>query len=153
MPGEDNQVTLRPARREDASTIRQMVNQARLFPFALAWQRFWLAVEESGEIVGCVQIKPHGDGTREMASLVVTPGQQGKGIARTLIQMVQANNPAPLYLTCRGALQPFYQKFGFQTLARADLPPYFGRLRRLFEILRFVLRFDEELAVMVWKGG
>jgi N-acetylglutamate synthase-like GNAT family acetyltransferase len=143
-------VTLRKASPVDARFIRKMVREANIFPFALDWRRFLLAVDGEGTIAGCIQVKPHGDGTREMASLVVVPARQGAGIARVMIEAVQAGNERPLYLTCRGALQPLYRKFGFRTLKTAQMPPYYRRLRRLFEILRFVLRLNEELAVMVW---
>ena len=144
-------ITLRSATRDDAPVIRRLVRQARINPFSLDWRRFLLAVEADGAIAGCIQVKPHADGTREMASLVVAPGRQGRGIARILIEAIQAEHPRPLYLTCRGVLQPLYRKFGFRSLQKSEMPSYFLRIRRFFEVMRFVLRFDEDLAVMVWE--
>ena len=42
--------------------------------------------QSQGEVIGCAQIKPHRDGSRELASLVVHPDYRGQGIARRMIQ-------------------------------------------------------------------
>lgn len=143
-------VSLRKAGRQDAAVIRKMVLEAHINPFSLDWRRFLLAVDETGAVVSCIQIKPHGDGTLEMASLVVIPARQGRGLARFLIETVQAGQSRPLYLTCRSSLQPLYRKFGFRTLEFAEMTPYFRRLWRIVEILRFFARQEDHLAVMLW---
>ena len=143
-------IGLRQALLADDETIRKMVREARIFRFGVDWRRFLLAIDENGAIVGCIQVKPHQDGTREMASLVVVPTRQGEGIARFLIETVRGQQPRPLYLTCRGALQPLYRKFGFRSLLPGEMPPYYRKLRRFFDVLRFVLRLNETMAVMVW---
>jgi GNAT superfamily N-acetyltransferase len=76
-------------------------------------------------------VKPHGDGTRELASLAVQPAYRGQGVARQLIEHLLAHHPPPLYLTCRSRLQPLYEKFGFRAVPPADLPLYFRRIARL----------------------
>jgi N-acetylglutamate synthase-like GNAT family acetyltransferase len=63
---------LRPDRPEDGPVIRRMIREARLNPFGLHIPRFWVA-EVQGQVVGAVQIRPHRDGSRELASLVVDP--------------------------------------------------------------------------------
>lgn len=144
-------VSLRKAGPDDAAAIRNMVHAARINPFSLDWQRFLLAVDETGSVLGCIQVKPHRDGTREMASLVVIPARQGEGLARTLIEAVQATHPRPLYLTCRSSLQPLYRKFGFRSLETMEMTSYFHRLWRIVEFLRFFARQEDHLAVMVWE--
>src|ERR1700730_18130879 len=47
----------------------------------LKWPNFVVA-EDDGAIVGVGQIKSHGDGSRELASIAVVPARQGQGIAR-----------------------------------------------------------------------
>jgi amino-acid N-acetyltransferase len=143
-------VSLRKAGPQDAAVIRGMVNAAHINPFSLDWPRFLLAVDEAGAVVGCIQVKPHGDGSREMASLVVIPARQDEGIARTLIEAIQSAHPKPLYLTCRTVLQPLYRKFGFRTLERREMPPYFRRLHRLAGFVSFLMFRENAMAVMLW---
>jgi len=142
--------TLRNAGQQDAVRIRKMVHAAHINPFSLDWRRFLLAVDEAGAVVGCIQVKPHGDGTREMASLVVVPEYRGQGFARVMIQAVQAGHPRPLYLTCRSPLQRLYRRFGFRSLELNEMPPYFRRLRRIVDILSVITRREEYMAVMLW---
>ena len=75
------EVSFRPAVRSDAAGIRRMVRGERLNPFSLDWRRFIVAEDENGSVVACVQVKPHGDGSRELASLVVLP-QCGDKVSR-----------------------------------------------------------------------
>ena len=123
--------SLRPATQADAQTIRAIIRAARINPMALDWPRFLLAVSEAGEVIGCGQVKPHSDRTRELASIAVVPAWQGKGIARALIERLLAENPVVLYLTCRSHLGTFYEKFGFRALAPDEMPHYFRRIHRI----------------------
>lgn len=50
---------LRKATRADADYIRARVRTARINPTGLSWERFPLAVNARGEIIGCGQIKPY----------------------------------------------------------------------------------------------
>ena len=122
---------LRPARKEDAAAIRRLIYQVGINPTGLDWRRFVLAVDPHDRMAGCAQVKPHRDGTRELASLAVQPAYRGQGVARRLIEHLLARTPSPLYLTCRSTLQPFYEKFGFQVVSPQELPPYFRRIARL----------------------
>jgi N-acetylglutamate synthase-like GNAT family acetyltransferase len=122
---------LRPAKNEDATPIRRLIYQVGINPTGLDWRRFVLAVDEHDRMAGCAQVKPHSDGTHELASLAVQPAYRGQGVARCLIEYLLAHHPSTLYLTCRSRLQPFYEKFGFQTVPLAHLPPYFRRIARL----------------------
>lgn len=141
-------ITLRQAEEKDAPSIRQMVRQARINPTGLKWPRFIVAVSEMGQIIGCVQVKTHPDGTRELASLVVLPAWQGTGIARSLIEQVLAANPGTLYLMCRSGLVPFYSRFCFKDLPPREMPPDYLRLYNLFGILKQFRRSSEHLAIM-----
>jgi amino-acid N-acetyltransferase len=127
----DTGFSLRAAEAADAGAIRELILRVRINPTGLDWRRFILAVTPQGEMIGCGQVKPHGDGTYELASIAVAPAWRGRGVARAVIEALLAANPGPLYLTCRPHLETFYQKFGFSRLALDDLPPYFRRLERL----------------------
>ena len=116
-------VTLRPATAADAAVIRSLVYAARINPTGLDWKRFVVAPGPNGEVIGCAQIKPHRDGSRELASLVVAPAWRGNGVARAIIEHLVANHPGPLYLTCRASLGPFYERFGFRVADEAQLTP------------------------------
>ena len=97
---------------------------------ALDWRRF-LVAEADGQIIGTVQVKPHGDGTRELASLAVVPEWQNRGVGAALMQAALARETGPLYLTCRSEIEGYYTRFGFRSLARGELTPYFRRLARI----------------------
>ena len=106
---------------------------------SLDWPNFVIA-EEDGDIVGVGQVKTHGDGSRELASIVVVPGRQGDGIGSAVVRTLMARNPSTvLNLTCRREMEGYYERFGFRRLNRADYPPYFGRL---VPIVNLVGRFS-----------
>jgi N-acetylglutamate synthase-like GNAT family acetyltransferase len=95
---------------------------------SLNWPNFVMA-EEYGAVVGVGQVKKHGDGSRELASIVVVPARQGQGIGTAVIKTLLASNPGVvLHLTCRSGLQGYYERFGFRRLDQAEYPPYFRRL-------------------------
>ena len=102
---------------------------------SLNWPNFVMAEEDSA-VVGVGQIKAHGDGTRELASIVVVPARQGHGIGSAVIKRLLTSNPgAVLHLTCRSELQTYYERFGFRLLNRVDYPPYFARLIPLVNLI------------------
>jgi len=132
-------VNIRPATEEDQPTVRRFVKEARLNPMSLNWPNFVVA-EEDGAVVGVGQVKAHGDGSRELASIVVAPARRSQGIGSAVITALLASNPgAVLHLTCRRELQGYYERFGFRLLDPADYPPYFGRLIPLAnQVARFI---------------
>ena len=140
---------LRPATATDAPVIRSLVYAARINPTGLELRRFVVALAPDGGVIGCGQIKPHRDGSRELASIVVAPAWRGNGVARAIIEHLVSNHPGSLYLTCRAGLGPFYERFGFRVADEAQMTPYFCRLSRLAGLIGFVGRQDEGLLVMV----
>lgn len=139
---------VRPAVQEDSVVIREMVRVARINPTGLDWHRFLVAVSPEGTLAGCGQIKPHGDGSRELASIVVAPEFRGRGVARLVIDQLLLNETRPIYLMCRSRLGPFYQKFGFRAIATGERPPYFRRMARLAKVFSVMAREGESLLVM-----
>jgi N-acetylglutamate synthase-like GNAT family acetyltransferase len=126
---------IRTATEADQPTIRRFVKEARLNPMSLNWPNFVIA-EDDSEIVGVGQVKAHGDGTRELASIVVAPARQGQGIGSAVIKTLLARNPAAvLHLTCRSELPSYYERFGFRLLNRAAYPPYFARMIPLVNLV------------------
>jgi N-acetylglutamate synthase-like GNAT family acetyltransferase len=139
---------LRPATAGDARIIRQIISLVRINPTSLNWRRFILAVDRDGKIIGCGQVKPHSDGSFELASIAVLPDWRGRGIARSIIEHLLQEYPGRLYLTCRSQLGPLYQKFGFKVLHVADMPPYFRRLSRLVALFNKLFHQSDHLLVM-----
>lgn len=139
-------LAIRSATEADQPTIRRLIKAANLNRLSLDWPNFVMA-EEGGAIVGLGQIKTHGDGSRELASIAVVPARQGQGIGSAIIESLLGREPnAVLHLTCRRQLEGFYERFGFVRLQPADYPRYFSRL---IPIINFVARFFQtEIVVM-----
>lgn len=123
--------TLRDATEQDFPAIRRLIHLVGINPMSLNWRRFVVAVDRSGKLLGCGQLKPHGKDVVELASLAVEPAFQGQGIARAIIERLLERAARPLYLICRSELGPFYQKWGFRALQPAEMPGYFRRLMRV----------------------
>ena len=143
-----NMYTLRSARKEDEWAIRGLIYRARLNPLGLDWRRFLVAVDENGLVLGCGQIKPHGDGTQELASIVVKKEYRGQGIGQAVICQLLAENKGVLYLTCRSTLGPYYSRFGFQPFTPDNTTPYFQRLQKLAVFARWVFLVKENMLIM-----
>jgi N-acetylglutamate synthase-like GNAT family acetyltransferase len=111
----------------DAPIIRRMIADARLNPLGLDWRRF-LIVEAHGEVIGIGQVKQHGDGSRELASICVVPRYHGQGIGTQIIETLLVREAGTVYLMCAPALEGYYQRFGFAAIALGEMPPYFKRL-------------------------
>lgn len=123
-------MNLRPANQLDQPTITRLIRDAGINPMALDWHRFLIA-EEGGQIIGIGQVKPHGDGSRELASIAVIPERRGQGIASEIIRALLANENGDVYLTCRASLEAFYHRFGFRKIGRDEMTPYFRWIHRI----------------------
>jgi N-acetylglutamate synthase-like GNAT family acetyltransferase len=140
-------IQIRPAVQSDQSTITRMINDAGINPISLDWRRFIIA-EDNGETIGIGQIKGHGDGSRELASIAVIPSRQGQGIGSEIIRALMAEETGVLYLTCRAQLETYYTRFGFRRIAREEMPPYFRRIIRLANIFTLFTRGGIRIIVM-----
>jgi N-acetylglutamate synthase-like GNAT family acetyltransferase len=138
-------LTIRRATQADQETIRRLIREANLNRMSLNWPHFVVA-EDGGEIVGIGQVKTHGDGSRELASIAVVPAHQRQGTGSAIIETLLASEQSVVHLTCRRQLQGYYERFGFRRLETAEFPPYF---RRLVPIINVVARrFGIEIMVM-----
>jgi N-acetylglutamate synthase-like GNAT family acetyltransferase len=99
-------------------------------------------------MLGCGQLKPHGQGVVEMASLAVVPEYQGRGIGGAIITYLLKLGPRPLYLMCRSGLGPLYEKYGFQKLTPGEMPRYFRRMTQLAGLASTLARREETLLIM-----
>lgn len=146
--------TIRPAVDDDQSDIKSLILSVRINPTRLDWRRFMVAQDGEGALIGCGQVKPHLDGSRELSSLAVVERWRGRGVARALIERLMAESNPPLWLTCRSGLIPLYKRFGFREVQKEEQQPrYFRRLRGLAEAFKMLSKAHEYLAVMVWEAS
>lgn len=143
---------LRPATVDDSCAIRNLIHQVHINPTGLDWRRFLLAVDEVDQVIGCGQVKPHQDGSRELASIAVTPDWRGQGVARRLIERLLEENPGTLFLTCREELGALYARFGFHIAGLDEMTPYFKRLAYMAEMIRRMHLMTGRMLVMVRDG-
>jgi len=139
---------IRPALESESTPIKDLINLVGINPTGLNWKRFIVAVNESGQVIGCGQIKPHGGDIRELASIAVLPEYRGQGIARAVIEMLLLENPRPLYLMCIAHNGPMYEKFGFESIGSSQMPRHFRRIKKLFDIADVFRKSEEQLLVM-----
>jgi N-acetylglutamate synthase-like GNAT family acetyltransferase len=139
---------LRSATATDARIIRKIINLVQINPTGLSWKRFVVAVDNEGNIIGCGQVKPHKDGSWELASIAVLPEWRGRGVARRIIEHLLQQYPGRLYLTCRSVLEPLYQKFGFQPIKFNEMPPYFQHISRIVSLYNKLSHQPDHLSVM-----
>lgn len=138
---------IRPAVEADFPLIKKLVNDSHINPLGLNWNRFLIA-EINGQFAGCGQIKPHFDGTMELASIATVPEMRGHGISSAIIRNLIRNASRPIYLICRGPLGVFYEKFGFRVLDMHELPEYYRRLNLLAGFLNKTRLVQESMLVM-----
>ena len=142
------EIVFRPAEQKDFAAIRELIRAVHINPLGLDWRRFIIAADSSERLVACGQIKPHQDGSMELASIAVIPELRRRGIATKIIERLIESNPGPLYLTCRASLEIFYMRFGFSKLEAEEMPPYFRRVERIARIARALRLVPVELLVM-----
>ncbi|HLO32504.1 MAG TPA: GNAT family N-acetyltransferase [Anaerolineales bacterium] len=143
--------TIRPARETEAAQIRDLINLVGINPMGLDWKRFVVAVDDRDEMIGCGQLKPHGQEVLELASIAVYPEYRGKGVARLIIEDLLKESPRPLYLMCESGLGPLYERFGFQAISYGEMPRYFQRISKLAGLVTTLAHREERLLIMKLK--
>ena len=133
MPGS---IYLRRATAADQPQIDALIRTVGINPMGIKWPRFIVA-DENGRIVGAGQVKPHGDGVREVASIAVAPDRQGMGVGRAIVATLVSLEPAPLYLYCADHNESYYVQFGFRALETVEMP---SSLRRLHYVANTLAR-------------
>jgi N-acetylglutamate synthase-like GNAT family acetyltransferase len=146
-PIADGAFSIQPATQNHLAHIRSLILHSGINPSSLDWRRFLVALTPSGEFIGCGQVKPHKDGSREVASIAVIEEWRGRGVARAIIEALVAANPGQLYLMCESSLGDFYTRFGFQP-AEPPLPTYFRRISKLAEAWHRMNKSGARLLIM-----
>ena len=127
-------VSIRQAVKADQPTIEAFIQQAKINPRNLHWERFLIA-EESGKIVGIRQVKIHAGGTREVGSGFVLPEYRRQGISAQLMNAILDQEKGPLYLMCRDKRTYYYEPFGFRQLEVNQLPADFKKEYRIGRVV------------------
>jgi amino-acid N-acetyltransferase len=146
--------SIQPATKEHQSAIKTLINDAGINPMGLKWQRFLVALDENEQVIGCGQVKPHRDGSHELASIAVIHGWRRQGIASAIINELVKQASQSLWLTCMSHLIPFYEPFGFIEMKdRKQMPAYFRRVLWIFPVFARFSSAKGYLAVMVKHVG
>ncbi|HEY6571509.1 MAG TPA: GNAT family N-acetyltransferase [Candidatus Limnocylindrales bacterium] len=120
--GEARRPVIRPATEADAGPIRHLIRVTQLNPRDLDWHRF-LVADDGGQIVACAQVRVHGAGSRELASVAVEPAREGEGIGRAISEAAISREPVrPLYLYTESARMTFWHRFAFREIEGDDIP-------------------------------
>ena len=127
-------LVLRDARPHDEPSIFRLIREGNINPTGVHWKRFVVIEDADERVIACGQVKPHRDGTIELASIVVESAWREKGLARRIIEHLIGQQTAPLYLMCAAHLGGLYEKFGFYALDEDEMPRYFRWVNRLFKI-------------------
>lgn len=145
--------TIRKAKPGEARALRRLVRGARLNPLGLDWRRFVVAVDDDGEVLACGQVRLHRGGWRELASIVVHPEWQGRGLGSVIVRTLLAEESPPLWLFCRRELGAFYSRFGFEVLRSGCPAPLVLRaVAWLGEVLPLSLPLVSIPQVMHWRA-
>ncbi len=139
---------IRPALESESAQIKALINLVGINPTGLDWKRFVVAVNDEGQVISCGQLKPHGADILELASIGTLPKYRGQGIARAVIEELLNKSPRPLYLMCIAHNGPMYEQFGFRIVEHKDMPRYFQRIKKLFDVTDVFRQSSEELLVM-----
>jgi N-acetylglutamate synthase-like GNAT family acetyltransferase len=127
-------IDIRPADARDQPAISALVRGAHLNPRDLTWRRFVVA-DDGGVVVGCAQVRVHGRGSRELASVVVAPTHRGAGIGSRLVEAILAGEQGVLHLFTEVGTVPYFERFGFR---RAGDRPVPADLRTAVRVARLI---------------
>jgi N-acetylglutamate synthase-like GNAT family acetyltransferase len=142
---------IRAALESDQAFIEGLVKQVGINPNGLDWHRFLIA-EDQGQRIGIGQVKPHGPGVRELASIATVPERRGQGIATKIINALLEKETQPLYLMCEKHNETFYQPFGFKRIGVDEMPPYFKRIAQFMWVMTFLMRlFGQSVELVIMK--
>jgi amino-acid N-acetyltransferase len=105
----------------DEAAIQALVRSERLNPTDLRWANFVVACDGE-QIVGAVQMRHHRDGSQELGSLVVAPGQRGRGVATRLIDALLAGFTGPVHMVTQRRHAAHFERWGFRPVGALRAP-------------------------------
>jgi N-acetylglutamate synthase-like GNAT family acetyltransferase len=114
-------VSIRQATEKDQAQILALARGERIKPFGLAWPNFVVA-EQSGRLVGAVQLRSHRDGSLELGSLVVASALRKQGIAARLIDRRLKDVTGRVLIITGRRYADHYRRWGFARITPAAAP-------------------------------
>jgi amino-acid N-acetyltransferase len=130
-------IAIRRATERDQQAIRALVHSERLNPTGLNWPNFRVAVIGGG-IIGAVQMRKHSDGSRELASLVVSKEARGYGIASRMIDAMLAEHHEPVWMITAEPYAGAYSRWGFEPIEARMAPAKVRRNHLMGSLARIV---------------
>lgn len=109
-------LTIRPACEDDEKALIALIKSERLNPLDLHWFNFIVAVAD-GRLIGAAQMRCHGDGSRELASLVVEASHRRRGLAAQLINALLDREPGRVFMITSRARAGYFARWGFAPVA------------------------------------
>ena len=95
---------------------------------------FWYAVDDNGEIIGCIGLKKIDSKNGEIKKFFVKATYRGKGVSRKLLQtLIKSALKHHFNYLCLGTVaslhgaQRFYDKYGFARIDEKNLPSNFDK--------------------------
>ncbi len=140
--------TVRPALEAEFTQIKNLIHKVGINPSGLDWKRFIVAVNDEGKVVSCGQLKPHSGDILELASIATHPDCERQGLASAIVSELLKTPTRPLYLMCMEHNGSFYERFGFRSVTENEMPKYFRRMKKLFQVADVVMRSGEDLLIM-----
>jgi N-acetylglutamate synthase-like GNAT family acetyltransferase len=111
---------VRKAGEEDFLQIIELARSLDLDTPGMEGDRFWVAEEEDGRIVGVVALKKHPD-CLELCALGVEAAHRGRGIAKALVEALMAEARGDVHLAT--IIPGFFEAVGFERTT--DVPRTF----------------------------
>lgn len=116
---------VRRSRPEEAAEAVRLAQKLGLDYPGMEHDVLWVA-EEKGRVVGLVALKTHAD-CLELCALGVDPAEQGRGVAKALVEALMAEAPGDVHLAT--IIPGFFEGCGFHII-RKDIPETFPAKRR-----------------------
>ena len=128
---------IRQAERKDLPAIEQLVHSNQLNPNRLNWKRFIVATDEKDTLIGCGQIKPHFDGSYELASLVVEQNRRSLGLIKDFLIALLERSPSNSVWAIIDKNHIPLRRYGVrQVKERSQMPLYFKIFFILYPIIK-----------------
>ncbi|DBA82923.1 hypothetical protein WJX77_002683 [Trebouxia sp. C0004] len=123
------QLIFRQATAEDLVDIKRMVLKERMNPLGLPADRFIIAEDAEGKVMGFGQLQqqPNAEHVQflELRTLIVTDAARGQGVGSAVVKHL-LETPAAMttdvYLSTLGSSIPFYKKAGFTLVPIRQIP-------------------------------
>jgi N-acetylglutamate synthase-like GNAT family acetyltransferase len=108
------------ATRHDKADIEELLASLQWEVKDPASGTFFLARE--GAAIGCIRLCEVAPQTLVVRDMVVAAHRRGEGIGTQLMRGAMNSRGGTLYLRCSGELVPYFERFGFASVAGEELP-------------------------------